>query len=99
MDEGALGMKRLSLKRLSGKGLERGGAPLLGTLKDMLRLRIQASLSNGAPLRLKGIWNGAHILGTLKDEWGALGRGHLSPRDSMTGTWREGSVTGVPERC
>jgi hypothetical protein len=34
--KGAVGMERLSLKRLSAEGLW-GRAPLLGTLKDMLR--------------------------------------------------------------
>jgi len=34
------------------------------------RLWIQASLSIGAPLQMRGTWNleGAYILGTLKDE-------------------------------
>ena len=36
MDEGALGTERLSLKRLSGEGLE-GGAPSLRTMEAMLR--------------------------------------------------------------
>jgi len=34
--KGALEMEHLSLKSLSGEGLG-GGAPLLGTLEDMLR--------------------------------------------------------------
>jgi hypothetical protein len=35
----------------------------------------------------------------LKDELRrALGTGHLSSRDSMKGTWREGSFTGNPKR-
>ena len=36
-------------------------------------------------------------MGTLKDEGRrALGTGHLFPRDSMKGTWREGFLTGDP---
>jgi hypothetical protein len=42
---------------------------------------------------------GALILGTLKDERRrALGTGHLSVRDSMKGTLREGSFTGNSDR-
>jgi len=33
------------------------------------------------------------------NEWGAVGTGHLSVRDSMKVTMREGSFTGDPERC
>jgi len=35
--------------------------------------------------------------GTLKDEWRALGTGHLAVRNSMTGTSREDSFTRDPE--
>ena len=60
------------------------------------------SLRRG-PFRTKGILEtgggGAHILWSLKDERRrALGMGHLSARDSMKGTLREGSFTGDPER-
>jgi len=41
---------------------------------------------------------GAYRVGTLKDEWRTLGTRHLSARDSMKGTLREGSITGDPER-
>jgi len=34
---------------------------------------------------------------TLKDEWSAVGAGHLSASDSMKGTLREGSFTGEPK--
>jgi hypothetical protein len=51
----------------------------------------------------RGTWNlegggGAHIPGTLKDEWRALGTGHLSARESVKGTLREGFFPGDPER-
>ena len=49
----------------------------------------------------KGTWNlggGAQMLGTLKNEWKALVTGHLSVRDCMKGTLREGSLTGDRER-
>ena len=41
---------------------------------------------------------GAHIPEALKNEWRALGTGHLSARDSMNGALREGSFTGDPEK-
>jgi len=60
---GALRMEHLSLKRLSGEGLD--GCPLQGNMEDMLRrLRIRASFTIGEP----GTWNGTHIPGTMKDE-------------------------------
>jgi len=37
------------------------------------------------------------MLGTLIGEWRALVVGHLSARDSMKGTLREGSFTGEPK--
>jgi hypothetical protein len=43
------------------------------------------------------MWKGARIPGTLKMEWRALGKGHLSPKDSLKGTWTEGSFTEDPE--
>jgi hypothetical protein len=54
--KGALGMKHLSLKRLSGEGFE-GRPPLLGTVEDMLRKAPDPSLSIGAPLGLRRTWN------------------------------------------
>ena len=42
-----------------------GRAPLLGTLEDMLRLWIWASLSSGGPLCLRETWN---------PEWGHVYR-------------------------
>ena len=57
---GALEMERLSLKSLSGEGLEGGGgAPSLVTLEDMLRKApdMDISLSTEAPLQLRGTWN------------------------------------------
>jgi hypothetical protein len=69
--KGALGMERLSLKRLRGVGLGVWGAPSLGTLEGMLsKARKWASLSAGAPLQPRGTWNleGAHIPGTVNDE-------------------------------
>jgi len=46
--KGALGMERLSLKRLRGGGL--GGTPSLGTLEDMLRKSPDTGISlHGAP--------------------------------------------------
>jgi hypothetical protein len=43
-------------------GGPRGRASLLGTLEDMLKLRIRASLSIGAPLRPRGTWNQEGVL-------------------------------------
>ena len=46
-----------------------------------------------------GMGGGAHIPGTLIDEWRrALVGGHLSMRDSIKGTLREGSFTGELKR-
>ena len=47
-----------------------------------------------------GIWRGgSRMPGTLKDVWrSALWMEHLSARDSMKRTMREGSFTGDPER-
>jgi hypothetical protein len=39
-------------------------------------------------------YGGGLIPGTLKDEWRILGMGHLSARNSVKGTFREGSYTG-----
>jgi len=56
----------------------------------------------GAPFHPRGTWyvgRGAHIPGILIDELRrALVVGHLSVRDSIKGTLREGSFTGEPER-
>jgi len=70
MDEGALGTERLSLKRLSGQGLE-GGGPLLGALEDMLRKAPDTgiSLHRGRFTAEGNLESGRGlILGTLKDE-------------------------------
>jgi len=60
------------------------------------------SLSPWGPLSIwgePGMWGGAHILGTLLDEWRrTLVLGHLSVMDSMKRTLREGFFTGEPER-
>ena len=97
----SLGMERLSLKKVSGEGLE-GGLLYWGPWQICKeRLLIRASLFTWVPLRLRGTWNleGGSYTGTVKDEWRrALGTGHLSQRDPMTGTWREGSFTGDRER-
>ena len=59
------------------------------------------NLSPWGPLSILGepdMWWGAHILGTLIDEWRrALVVGHLSVRDSMKGALRESSFTGEPK--
>ena len=70
----------------------------------MLRKSLDTGLSlHRGPFTIEGNLESrwaAHIPGTLKDEWRrALGTGHLSVRDSMKGTMREGSFTGDPERC
>jgi hypothetical protein len=57
-------------------------------------------ISIGAPLQLRKTWNleeGSYT-GDF-ERWRALATGHLSLRDSMKGTWREGSFTGDPKRC
>jgi len=58
----------LSLKRLSGEGLE--GGSFTGDPGRYVTAPIRASLCIGAPLRMKGTWDleGARIPGTLKDE-------------------------------
>jgi hypothetical protein len=69
--KGALGMEGLSLKRLRGGGPQGEGAPSLGMLEDMLRKFPDTGISlRGAPFQPRRTWNqeGAHILGTLKDE-------------------------------
>ena len=45
-----------------------------------------------------GEGGGAHIPGTLKDEGRALETGHLSARDSMKATLREGFFIWDPQR-
>jgi len=55
-------------------------------------------LSIVAPLQPRGTWNLEWGQGTLKNEWRALGTGHLSARDSMKGTLKEGSFTGDPQK-
>jgi len=78
------------LKRLHGGGLwGRGGLLHWGPWKISYEsFQIQASLSMWAPFHP----------GTLIDECRrALVVGHLSARDSIKGTLREGSFTGEPE--
>jgi hypothetical protein len=50
--KGALGMVHLSLKRLCGGGLGRGGAPSLGTLEDILSKSPDAGMSPWGPLSI-----------------------------------------------
>jgi hypothetical protein len=70
--KGAVGMERLSLKRLSGGVARGGGDPSLETLEDMLRKAPDTVLSLHRGLfTTKGnleFGGGAHIPGTLKDE-------------------------------
>jgi len=80
-----------------------GGSPSLGTLEYMLRKSPDMGISlHEGPFPPEGnlvCGEGACIPGTLIDEWRrALVVGHLSARDSMKGTLREGSFTGEPER-
>ena len=66
--KGALGMKRLSLKRLLGEGL-RWGAPSLGTLEDMLRKSPDACISlHEDPFPPEENLVGAHIPGNFIGE-------------------------------
>ena len=52
--KGALGVEHLSLKRLRGGG-RGGGAPLMGTLEDMLRKSPDAGISlHGGPFPPEG---------------------------------------------
>ena len=68
---GALGMEHLVLKRLSGEGLK-GGAPLMGTLEDMLRKALDTGISlRRGPFTSEGNLEsgaGVHIPKTLNDE-------------------------------
>ena len=80
-----------------------GGASSLGTLEDMLRKSLDTGISlHGGPFPAEGnlVCGGeARIPGTLIDERRkALVVGHLSARNSMKGTLREGSFTGEPKR-
>jgi hypothetical protein len=74
-----------------------GSASLLGTLEDMLRKALDTNISLHRGTRYvrrePGIRMGACIQMTLKDEWRALGMGHLCPR----GAWKEESFTGDPK--
>jgi len=63
--------------------------PNTATYKQLVFPWHEGSLESGG---------GAHIPGTLKDEWRALGMGHLSARDSMKRTLRKGSFTGDSRR-
>ena len=97
---GALGMECLSLKRFYGGGLR--GAPSLGTLEYMLRKSPDTGISlHGGPFPSEGnLVCGRDLYTGNFDRWmmeGLVG-GHLSARDSMKGTLREGSFTGEPER-
>jgi len=73
------------------------GAPSLGTLEDMLRKAPGTDIClHGAPFQPR-TWNqeGAHIPGTLKDEW----RAPLleTPKDMSSKAWKWTSAsTGNP---
>jgi len=99
--KGDLWMKRPSLKRLCEGGL-RGSSFTGDPGRYVKKVSRYGHLSPWGPLSILGepdMWWGAHILGTLIDEWRrALVVGHLSVRDSMKGALREGSFTGEPER-
>jgi hypothetical protein len=71
MDEGALGMGHLSLKRHCGEGL--GGAPSLGTLENVLRKSPDTGISlHSGPFTSEGnlVWWGraVRLPMTLYDE-------------------------------
>jgi len=63
---------------------------------------MRASLSMGAPFHPRGTWyvgGGGSLTGDIDRRIRrALVVGHLSARDSMKGTLREGSFTWEPER-
>ena len=90
----------LSLKRLRGGGL--GESAFTGDSgRYVKKVSRWGHLSPWGPLFFEGnlvCGGGAHTPGTLTDEWRALVAGHLSARDSIKGTLREGSFTGEPER-
>jgi hypothetical protein len=95
----------LSLKRLRGGDLGgRGRASSLGTVEVMVRKSQDTGTSlHGGHFPSEGNLvcggkGGARIPGTSIDEWRALVVGHLSARDSIKGTLREGSFTGEPKR-
>jgi hypothetical protein len=69
--KGSLGVEPFSLKRLCVEGLW-GGAPLLGTLEDMLRKPLDTGISlHRGPFPSEGnleSGGGARVMGTLDDE-------------------------------
>ena len=89
------------MQRLEVSGAVR---PLYGSLgvKGLRKDPERASQSTGAPFTTEGnveSGGGTHIPGTLKDERRrAVKTGHLSAKDSMKGTLREGPSTGDPDR-
>ena len=96
--KGALGMEHLSLKRLRRRGLRRSsftGDP--GRyVKNVSGYGYHSPLG---PLSIRGepgMLGGSLIPRTLTDEWRTLVVVHLSTRDSIKGTLREGSFTGAP---
>ena len=89
--KGALGIKQLSLKRLSAGGL-RGSSFTGDPGRYVTKVSGYGYLPSWGPPR--GTWYvGARIPGTLIDEWRALVVGHLSARDSIKMTLREVSFT------
>jgi hypothetical protein len=91
--KGALWMKRLSLYEESPwRGF--GGAPSLGTLKDMLRKSLDMGISHyGGPFPVEGnpVCEGFRAPATLLDGWRrVLVVGHFPVRDSMKGTLGRG---------
>ena len=97
---GALGMKRLFLKRLRGGGL--GGSSFTGEPgRYVKKVSGYGHVSPWWSLPSQGTCyvRGGLIPRTSIDECRrALEVGHLSARGSMKGTLREGSITGEPER-
>jgi len=87
----------LFLKRLHGGGLG-GGAPSLGTLRDMFRRSPDTGISLvGGPFSAEGnlVCGGVRIPGTLIDERRrALVMGHHSVRDSIRGPGGRAPVLG-----
>ena len=75
------------------------GAPLLGTLGDMLRKVPDMDISfHRGPFMAEGnLESGRGLI--YRGLWKMNEGGHLSLKDSMKGTWRVGCFTGDPERC
>jgi hypothetical protein len=93
--KGALGMERLTLKRLRRRASR--GSPLLGTLEDMQKKVSGMGISIGAHIQLRRTWNLKG--GSYTEDFERYEGSGISQRDSMKVTWREGSFTGNPKRC